>query len=100
MRSVSDHLPATGTWFHCQIGWRRAAEKSSLRWYGTVGGVVVPVPGFTQMRGDRPRFFGRPKYGQPSDHVTGDSAVRRPTELASIIEKPHHSPAGVSTIPP
>ena len=24
----------------------------------------------------------------------------RPTELASIIEKPHHSPAGVSTMPP
>jgi hypothetical protein len=45
-------------------------------------------------------LFGRPKYGHPSFQVTGESVVRRPTEFASIIEKPHHSPAGVSTMPP
>ena len=52
------------------------------------------------MRGVRPRFPGRPKYGQPSFHVTGDSAVSRPTEFPSIIDQPHHSPAGVCTMPP
>ena len=51
------------------------------------------------IRGLRPTLFGSPKYGRPSFHVTGDSAVRRPTEFASIIEKPHHSPVGVSTMP-
>jgi hypothetical protein len=61
---------------------------------------VTPVLGFTQMRGDRPRLPGSPKYGQPSVHVTGVSVVNRPTELASIIERPHHSPSGVSTMPP
>ena len=30
-RSVSDHFPSTGTWFHCQTGFSAAAEKSSLR---------------------------------------------------------------------
>ena len=52
------------------------------------------------MRGVRPRLPGSPKYGHPSLQVTGESAVNRPTELASIIEKPHHSPARVSTMPP
>ena len=60
----------------------------------------APVFGFTQTRGVRSRFPESPKYGHPSFHVTGDSAVSRPTEFASIIEKPHHSPLGVRTMPP
>jgi hypothetical protein len=58
------------------------------------------VFGFTQIDGVRLRFPGKPKYGQPSVHVTGESDVRRPTELWSCMEKPHHSPVPVSTIPP
>ena len=30
--SVSDHLAATGAWFHCQTGRSFEPEKSSLRW--------------------------------------------------------------------
>jgi hypothetical protein len=100
-RSVSDHLPSTGTWFHCQTGCsltrprnRRCARRAR------VTGCGVAVFGLTQVRGVRPRLPGRPKYGQPSFHVIGERPSRRPTELKSIIEKPHHSPAGVSTTPP
>src|SRR5262245_27261204 len=78
----------------------RGPVNSSLRVYGARGGCTLETAGFVHTRGVRPRLPGRPKYGQPSFHVTGDNAVSRPTEFASIIEKPHHSPAGVSTMPP
>src|SRR5581483_1462015 len=63
-------------------------------------GSTCPVFGFTHVEGVRLRLPGRPKYGQPSTHVTGESDVNRPTALWSCIEKPHHSPPGVSTMPP
>src|SRR5688572_27362249 len=85
-RSASDHAAGSATWLHCHTGLSAAAAKSSLRSYGTEIGWGPRVFGFTQVRGVRPRFPDRPKYGQPSFHVTGDSAVNLPTELKSIIE--------------
>ena len=72
----------------------------SLRTNSGLGFCGRPVLGLIHVLGAFQRFPGRPMIGKLLSHVIGTSATIRPMLPWSCMMMLHHSPEGVSTMPP